>query len=60
VTARHHAELVAHARRSGHPRGAHNLQIAATARATSRVLVTADSRAFDDLPGVSFRLVTTT
>lgn len=57
-TARHHAELLAHARRAGRPRGAHDLQIAATARATRRVLLTADRAAFDELPGVSCRLAT--
>jgi tRNA(fMet)-specific endonuclease VapC len=51
--ARHHAALLAHARRAGQPRGAHDLQIAATARATGRTLVTADARAFSDLPGVA-------
>ena len=55
--ARHHATLLAHARRSGRPRGAHDLQIAATARATGRVLVTTDGHAFDDLPAVQYRLV---
>lgn len=54
--ARHHAALLAHARRSGRPRGAHDLQIAATARATARVLITTDHAVFDDLPGVGFRL----
>lgn len=55
-TARHHAVLLAHARRSGRPRGAHDLHIAATARATGRILLTADATAFDDLPGVDHRL----
>ncbi len=55
--ARHHAALLAHARRSGLPRGAHDLQIAATARATGRTLVTTDAHAFDDLPGVTHRLL---
>jgi tRNA(fMet)-specific endonuclease VapC len=54
--ARHHAALLAHARRSGRPRGAHDLQIAATARATGRVLVTTDAHAFDDLPAVDHRV----
>jgi tRNA(fMet)-specific endonuclease VapC len=53
--ARHHAALLTHARRTGRPRGAHDLQIAATARATGRLLVTTDRTAFDDLPGVSYR-----
>jgi len=55
-TARYHAVLLAHARRSGRPRGAHDLQVAATARATGRILVTTDRNAFDDLPGVHHRM----
>lgn len=55
-TARHHAVLLAQARRSGRPRGAHDLQVAATARATGRVLLTTDRTAFDDLPGVDHRM----
>jgi tRNA(fMet)-specific endonuclease VapC len=55
--ARHHATLLAHARRIGRPRGAHDLLIAATARATGRTLVTTDRSAFEDLPGVEYRLV---
>ena len=54
--ARHHAALLAHARRTGRPRGAHDLLIAATARATGRTLVTTDLSAFDDLPGVEYRV----
>jgi tRNA(fMet)-specific endonuclease VapC len=54
--ARHHASLLAHARRTGRPRGAHDLQIAATARATGRLLVTTDQAGFGDLPGVGLRL----
>jgi tRNA(fMet)-specific endonuclease VapC len=54
----HHAALLAHTRRTGRPRGAHDLIIAATARASSRVLVTTDSKAgFDDLPDVAVRLL---
>jgi tRNA(fMet)-specific endonuclease VapC len=53
--AHHYATLLAHARRTGRPRGAHDLQIAATARATGRLLVTTDHAAFDDLPGVNHR-----
>jgi len=34
-----------------------DLQIAATARATSRTLVTTEAHAFDDLPGVVARLL---
>jgi len=55
--ARHHAALLAHVRRAGQPRGAHDLQIAATARATGRTVVTTDAGAFDDLPGVEHRLL---
>lgn len=56
--ARHHASLLAHARRAGRPRGAHDLQIAATARATQRTLLTTDAAAFEALPGVTHRLLT--
>ena len=55
-TARHHAVLLAHARRSGRPRGAHDLQIAATARAAGRTLLTTDRSGFDDLPDVRRRI----
>jgi tRNA(fMet)-specific endonuclease VapC len=55
-TARHHAVLLAHARRSGRPRGAHDLQIAATARATGRTLLATHRIAFDDLPDVRHRI----
>lgn len=55
--ARHHASLLADARRAGQPRGAHDLQIAATARATGRTLITTDSAAFDGLAGVTHRLL---
>lgn len=48
-----HAELLAAVRTQGRPRGAHDLLIAATARATRRTVVTADQAAFADLPGVS-------
>jgi tRNA(fMet)-specific endonuclease VapC len=48
-----HARLLAHARRTGRSRGAHDLIIAATAAATGRTVLTADmSAAFGDLPGV--------
>ena len=47
-----HAELLVAVRRAGRPRGAHDLIIAATARATKRTVVTADRSAFDNLPGV--------
>ena len=53
----HHASLLAHARRVGEPRGAHDLQIAATARATDRTLITTDTTGFANLPGVTHRLL---
>jgi tRNA(fMet)-specific endonuclease VapC len=55
--ARHHAALMTHVRDQGRPRGAHDLQIAATARATKRALITTDTTAFTDLPEVNYRLV---
>ncbi len=58
--ARHHAVLLTHARRSGRPRGAHDLQIAATARAAGRTVITTDQGAFDDLPGVNHRVLEAT
>jgi tRNA(fMet)-specific endonuclease VapC len=55
--AEHHAGLLAHTARAGTPRGAHDLIIAATARATDRVLITTDVRAnFEELPGVVARI----
>ena len=54
----HHAALLAHVRRDGRPSGAHDLIIAATARATGRLLVTTDGRAgFADLPDVEARVL---
>jgi predicted nucleic acid-binding protein len=47
-----HADLLAHVRRSGLPRGAHDLIIAASGRA----VVTADRLAFERLPGVQVHL----
>lgn len=53
-----HAELLTHVRAAGVPRGAHDLIIAATARASERILVSTDHRArFDELPGVRARIV---
>lgn len=53
-TAVHHARLIAHARRSGEVRGAHDLIIAAHAAETKRVLLSRDALArFADLPGVT-------
>jgi tRNA(fMet)-specific endonuclease VapC len=48
-----HAQLLVAVGQTGHPRGAHDLLIAATARATKRMVLTADESAFADLPGVS-------
>lgn len=53
--ARAHAALLAHVRRSGGHRGAHDLIIAATAVARDRMVVSADVRAFSDLPGLAVR-----
>jgi predicted nucleic acid-binding protein len=44
---------IAHVRRSGTPRGAHDLIIAAHALQTERIVVTSGAKArFGDLPGV--------
>lgn len=52
-TAAEHAALLDHVRRSGKPRGAHDLIIAAHARQTGRQVVSLDGNAsFSDLPGV--------
>lgn len=48
-----HAALLAHVRRKGTPRGAHDLIIAATARAQDRRVVSFDRDGFAELPGVS-------
>jgi len=50
-----HGELLVAVRRQDLPRGAHDLIIAATAKASSRTIVTADTAAFHDLPDVSVR-----
>jgi tRNA(fMet)-specific endonuclease VapC len=55
AVAEDHAELLVHVRRQGTPRGAHDLLIAATARASGRTVVSADASAFADLPGVHVR-----
>ncbi len=57
TVARQHAHRLAHTRRAGRPRAAHDLQIAATAAATRRTVVTTDAHAFDGLPGIDVRLV---
>lgn len=48
-----HAALLGYARRQGKPRGAHDLIIAATARARDRRVVSLDRRGFAGLPGVA-------
>ncbi|WP_462203821.1 PIN domain-containing protein [Frankia sp. CcWB3] len=59
--ARVHARLAVAAMASGRPRSAYDMAIAATAAATSRVLLTTDTRAgFDELAGVRSELVTPT
>ena len=54
ATAAHHARLLAHVRRTGTPRGAHDLIIAAHAAETGRTIVSRDAKArFGDLPGIT-------
>ncbi len=54
ATATHHGRLLAHIRRSGSPRGAHDLIIAAHAAETGRMILSRDAKArFGDRPGVS-------
>ena len=55
VVASSHAELLVAVRRQGRPRGAHDMIIAATANATQREVVSADTSAYVDLPGVTLR-----
>jgi tRNA(fMet)-specific endonuclease VapC len=58
TVAEHHATLLVHVRRTGQPRSAHDLIIAATAIATGRTLITTDTRAkFGELPQVTARLL---
>lgn len=53
TTAAHHARLIAHVRRAGTPRGAHDLIIAAHAAETDRIILSRDAAArFGDLPGI--------
>ncbi|ABW09908.1 PilT protein domain protein [Parafrankia sp. EAN1pec] len=53
ATAVHHARLIAHVRRTGARRGAHDLIIAAHAAETGRTVVTRDLKAgFAELPGI--------
>lgn len=59
AVAEHHAALLAHTHRTGNRRGVHDLIIAATARATGRIVTTTDERArFGELPEVTARLIT--
>ena len=51
-TAHGHAVLLAHSRRTGRPRGRHDLIVAATALVSGRTILSADTTAFSDLPGV--------
>lgn len=54
TTAAHHARLIAHVRRSGRPRGAHDLILAAHAVETDRSVLSLDAKArFGELPGVT-------
>jgi tRNA(fMet)-specific endonuclease VapC len=54
ATAAHHGRLLAHLRRSGTPRSAHDLIIAAHAAETGRMILSRDATArFGELPGVS-------
>lgn len=53
ATAAHHGRLLAHVRRTGRPRGAHDLIIAAHAAESGRTILSRDAKArFADLPGV--------
>jgi tRNA(fMet)-specific endonuclease VapC len=53
ATAAHHGRLLAHVRRSGAARGAHDLIIAAHAAETGRTIVSRDIKArFGELPAV--------
>jgi predicted nucleic acid-binding protein len=53
ATAVQHARLIAHVRRTGRPRGAHDLIIAAHAAETGRPVFSRDAKArFGELPGV--------
>jgi tRNA(fMet)-specific endonuclease VapC len=54
ITAAHHARLLAHVRKSGTPRGAHDLIIAAHAAASGRLVLTRHAKArFGNLPGIT-------
>lgn len=51
-----HTELLVAVRKSGRPHCAHDLIIAATARATGRTVITNDRSGFVGLPGVDLRI----
>ncbi|MPZ89661.1 MAG: PIN domain-containing protein [Nitriliruptorales bacterium] len=54
TTAAQHARLIAYVRRTGRPRGAHDLIIAAHATETGRIILSHDAKArFADLPGIT-------
>jgi predicted nucleic acid-binding protein len=54
ATAAHYGRLLAHVRKSGTSRGAHDLIIAAHASETGRLVLTRDAKTrFGDLPGVT-------
>jgi len=53
TVAKAHADLLAETRRTGTPRDAHDLIIAATAIGAGRTLVTSDARGFTGLPGLA-------
>ena len=56
--AEHHAALLAYTARQGQRRGAHDLIVAATGRATGRAILTTDLHArFDELPDVTARRI---
>jgi len=57
AAARQHSRLLAETQRSGRPRGAHDLLIAATAAAGGRTVVTADAAGFGGLPGIKVRVL---
>lgn len=57
ATARAHCRFLAEVHRTGRPRGAHDLIIAATSVSSERTLLTADARGFADLPGVEVRIL---
>jgi len=57
AAARAHGRLIAHCRRAGQTRGAHDLLIAATASSTHRTVVTADASGFGELPDVTVRVL---